>query len=224
MPKSSVARKPEGWIDRVELGIATALQIGILIVVAGALYRAEWLLAFNGACILLLSFAPAIIEHRLRTPLPIEFTLITTVFLYAAFVLGEVRDFYENIWWWDLALHGLSALTFGVIGFLAIYVFYMTRRINIAAGWIASISFALAVSVGTLWEIFEFLMDHYFAFTMQKSGLIDTMTDLIINAVGAAIAAVIGYFYVYGEDSLLGRRLILALARHEEKKHKGSDK
>lgn len=216
MPKSSVTRKTEGWIDHIELGIAIALQIGILIVTASALFQANWLLAFNGACILLLSFAPAIIEHRLRTPLPIELTLVTVVFLYAAFVLGEVRDFYENIWWWDLALHGLSALTVGVIGFLAIYVFYMTRRIDIAAGWIATISFAIAVSVGTLWEIFEFLIDHYFEFTMQKSGLTDTMTDLMINAVGAAIAAVIGYFYVYGQDSLLGRRLIRALA-HEKK-------
>ena len=157
MPEPSATRPTEKWIDRVELGIATILQIGILIVIAGALMRGEWLLIFNGAFILLLTFAPAIIEHRLRTPLPIEFTLITTVFLYAAFVLGEVRDFYENIWWWDLALHGLSALTAGIIGFLCIYVFYMTRRIDIAAGWIATISFALAVAVGTLWEVFEFL-------------------------------------------------------------------
>lgn len=216
MPEPSAASHIDRWIDRVELGIATALQVGILIVIAGAVYRSEWLLAFNGAFVLVLTFAPAIIEHRLRRPLPIELTLITTVFLYAAFALGEVRDFYEKIWWWDLALHGLSALTVGVIGFLCIYVFYMTRRIDIAAGWIATISFALAVSVGTLWEVFEFLMDHYFAFNMQKSGLIDTMTDLIINAVGAVIAAAIGYFYVYGEDSLLGRRLIQAMA-HEKK-------
>jgi len=216
MPGPSAASHIDRWIDRVELGIATALQVGILIVIAGAVYRSEWLLAFNGAFVLVLTFAPAIIEHRLRRPLPIELTLITTVFLYAAFALGEVRDFYEKIWWWDLALHGLSALTVGVIGFLCIYVFYMTRRIDIAAGWIATISFALAVSVGTLWEVFEFLMDHYFAFNMQKSGLIDTMTDLIINAVGAVIAAAIGYFYVYGEDSLLGRRLIQAMA-HEKK-------
>ena len=88
--------------------------------------------------------------------------------------------------------------------------------VRVAAGWIATITFALAVSVGTIWEIFEFAMDWYFGFNMQKSGLVDTMTDLMINAAGAAIAAAIGYFYVYKEDSLLGRRMIRALARHKK--------
>ncbi|MDA0679141.1 MAG: hypothetical protein O3A13_05135 [Proteobacteria bacterium] len=208
----------ESWVNKVELAIAIALQISIFLVTVGAFVEAQWLVAFNGALVLILSFAPAIIERRLRVPLPVELTLITCVFLYASFALGEVRDFYEKIWWWDLALHGLSALTVGIIGFLSIYVFYMTRRIRVAAGWIATITFALAVSVGTIWEIFEFSMDWYFGFNMQKSGLTDTMTDLAINAAGAAIAAAIGYFYVYGEDSLLGHRLIQAMARHKNRK------
>lgn len=218
MPEPATAPSTARWIDRAELGIAVMLQVGIFLVIAGAIYRSEWLLAFNGTFVFALTFAPALIERRLQRQLPIELTLITTVFLYAAFALGEVRDFYEKYWWWDLALHGISALTVGVIGFLCIYVFYMTRRINIAAGWIATISFALAVTVGTLWEVFEFLLDHYFAFNMQKSGLVDTMTDLIINAVGAVIAAAIGYFYVYGEDSLLGRRLLRAIAREKQER------
>jgi len=218
MRKISGPAGSESWVNRVEMVIAAVLQLGIAAVIVGALVEAQWLLAFNGAFILFLSFAPAIIERRLRVPLPVELTLITCVFLYASFALGEVRDFYEKIWWWDLALHGLSALTVGIIGFLSIYVFYMTHRISVAAGWIATITFALAVSVGTIWEIFEFLMDWYFGFNMQKSGLPDTMTDLMINAAGAAIAAAIGYFYVYGEDSLFGRRLIQAAARHKNKK------
>jgi hypothetical protein len=218
MQNNAGANDPEGWVDRVEMAIAVGLQIGILLVTASALFEQQWLLAFNGAFILLLSFAPAMIERRLRVPLPVELTLVTCIFLYASFALGEVRDFYEKIWWWDLALHGLSALTVGIIGFLSIYVFYMTRRIRVAAGWIATITFALAVSVGTIWEIFEFLMDWYFGFNMQKSGLADTMTDLMINGAGAAIAAAIGYFYVDDRDSLLGRRLIRAMARHKAKK------
>lgn len=211
MAKVAKQREPESWINRIELTIALVLQAGILIITVSALIEGQWLGAFSGSIVLLLTFAPALIEHHLRVPLPVELTLITSVFLYASFALGEVRDFYEKIWWWDLALHGVAALTIGIIGFLSIYVFYMTHRIQIAAGWIATITFALAVSLGTLWEIFEFLMDWNFGLNMQKSGLVDTMTDLMINAAGAAIAAVIGYFYVRGNDGLYGRRIIRAV-------------
>jgi len=217
LAKVAKQREPESWINRIELTIALVLQVGILIVTVGALVERQWLGAFSGSIVLLLTFAPALIEHHLRVPLPVELTLITCVFLYASFALGEARDFYEKIWWWDLALHGVAALTIGIIGFLSIYVFYMTHRIQIAAGWIATITFALAVSLGTIWEIFEFLMDWNFGLNMQKSGLVDTMTDLMINAAGAAIAAVIGYFYVRGNDGLYGRRIIRAVIDRQTK-------
>lgn len=211
----------ESWIDRVELAIALVLQAGILVVTVSALIERQWLGAFSGAVVLLLTFAPAMIERRLHLTLPVEFTLITCVFLYASFALGEAQDFYEKIWWWDLALHGLSALTMGVIGFLGIYVFYMTDRIRIRPRWMATTTFALAVSVGTLWEIFEYLADLTLGLEMQKSGLDDTMTDLMINVTGAAIAAFMGYFYVRDEDSQFARRVIRAWAkrRHPKIRH-----
>jgi hypothetical protein len=215
--KVTKQREPESWINRIELTIALVLQAGILIITVSALVERQWLGAFSGSIVLLLTFAPALIKRHLRVPLPVELTLLTSVFLYASFALGEVRDFYEKIWWWDLALHGVAALTIGIIGFLSIYVFYMTQRVQIAAGWIATITFALAVSLGTIWEIFEFLMDWNFGLNMQKSGLVDTMTDLMINAAGAAIAAVIGYFYVRGSDGLYGRRIIRAVIDRQQR-------
>lgn len=210
LPHDVEQQDSESWIDRVELAIALVLQIGIFVVTISALYQGQWLGAFSGTVVLLLTFTPAMLERRLKLTLPVEFTLVTCVILYASFALGEVRDFYEKIWWWDLALHGLSALTIGIIGFLCIYVFYMTNRVSVAAGWIATITFALAVSVGTIWEVFEFLMDHYLGLNMQKSGLVDTMTDLIINATGAALAALLGFFYVRDQDSLFARRVLRA--------------
>jgi VanZ family protein len=210
MPHDAEQRETENWIDRVELAIALVLQMGILVVTVSAFFQGRWLGAFSGVVVLLLTSAPAMIERRLKLTLPVEFTLINCVILYASFALGEAQDFYEKIWWWDLALHGLSALTMGMIGFLCIYVFYMTHRIDIAAGWIATITFALAVSVGTIWEVFEFLADQYLGLNMQKSGLVDTMTDLMINATGAALAALLGYFYVRDQDSLFARRVLRA--------------
>jgi len=218
MSDEAVQKGSDNWVDRVELAIALALQIGIFIVTLGALYRGQWLGAFSGAVVLLLTFAPAMIERRMNLTLPVEFTLVTSIILYASFALGEARDFYEKIWWWDLALHGLSALTIGMIGFLCIYVFYMTHRINVAAAWIATITFALAVTVGTLWEVIEFLADQYLGLNMQKSGLVDTMTDLMINATGAALAALLGYFYVKDRDSLFARRVLRAWEKRRHPK------
>jgi len=58
-------------------------------------------------------------------------------------------------------------------------------------------------------------MDWFFGFNMQKSGLIDTMTDLLVNIAGAVLAALIGYTYVKGGDSLIADRII----RHFVKKN-----
>jgi len=122
-------------------------------------------------------------------------------------VLGEVSDFYERIWWWDLALHGTSAMLMGFIGFLTVYVFHMTHRLEVKPFHVAAFTFGFAVTIGTLWEIFEFLMDWFVGTNMQKSGLVDTMTDLIINAFGALVAATTGFLYVKNGDSQLGRKL-----------------
>ena len=106
----------ESLIERIELGIALVLQAGIFIVTIIALLERQWLGAFSGAVVLLLTFAPAMLRHKLRVALPVEFTLVLCLFLYASYALGEAQDFYERFWWWDLMLHGISALVMGIIG------------------------------------------------------------------------------------------------------------
>lgn len=188
------------------------LQFGIALVTISALIQGQQLLVLSGIVVLLLTFTPALLERKLRVALPVEFTLLTCAFLFASFALGEAGDFYERFWWWDLLLHGVSAMITGIIGFLSIYVFYMTHRIRVEPIYVAVLTFGLAVAVGTIWEIFEFLADWSLGLNMQKSGLVDTMTDLMINAAGAIVAATMGYLYVKNGDSLLGRRVIRSLA------------
>lgn len=194
--------------ERILLGIATLLQLAILGVVISALTQQQWLIAFAGSIVLTLSFAPAVIEKQSGLQLPVEFTFIICVILYASFGLGEIGDFYHKIWWWDLMLHSLSALVIGLTGFLAIYVFYMTNRIRMAPIFVAMVTFGFAVTIGTLWEVFEFLMDWFFGFNMQKSGLIDTMTDFLVNIGGSLVAAVIGYNYVKDGDSMIAEKIV----------------
>lgn len=201
------------WLDRIQIIVASLLQIAILVLTIALLMSQQWFQAFVGAVVLGLTFVPAILERQLSVYLPVEFSLVTTVFLYASFALGEVNDFYARFWWWDLLLHSFSALMIGIVGFLMIYVFYMAHRIRIEPIYVAMVTLSLSVTVGTLWEIFEFLMDLILDLNMQKSGLVDTMTDIMVNLCGGMIAAISGYYYVRDGDSLLFDRLVRHFVR-----------
>jgi len=118
------------------------------------------------------------------------------VFIFATIFLGEIKDFYEKYWWWDVVLHTGSAVAFGLFGFIFIFMLFEGDRWAAPPIAIAFLSFCVAMSIGAVWEIFEFAMDQLFGMNMQKSGLIDTMWDLIVDALGALFSAVTGYFYL----------------------------
>ena len=128
----SNSRTADDWIELIETVVSVAIQVSIFSVAVSALMTGRWLTAFSGFAVLALSFGPAMLERKLRVRLPVELTLFVCIFLFASFVLGEVRDFYEQLWWWDLLLHGTSALLIGLIGFLSVYVFYVTNRIQVS--------------------------------------------------------------------------------------------
>ena len=132
------------------------------------------------------------------------------MFIYASVFLGEVKGYYTRFWWWDSVLHAFSGLGLGFVGFLILYVLYKTGKFKANPKLIVLFSFCFALALGALWEIFEFGMDSFFGLDMQRSrnletiygycdtrlGVLDTMWDLILDALGALIASIAGYFYI----------------------------
>ncbi len=173
----------------------------LLVVVAGAaLIAARWEVAFVASLTLILSVAPEFVVRRFGVQLPVSFIAAITAFVFSTVFLGEVMDFYERYWWWDIVMHGGSALGFGLIGVIfALFLFEGDRYA--APPWALSlIAFSFAVTIGAVWEIFEFGMDQTFGLNMQKSGLVDTMTDLVVDAAGAGTAALVGFLYFKGRE------------------------
>ncbi|MGJ8561475.1 MAG: hypothetical protein ACSHX3_14670 [Litorimonas sp.] len=153
-------------------------------------------MAFVSTATLCLSLLPLALAHRLSVRLPVSFLLFITVFVFASIFLGEAFDFYNRVWWWDLALHGSAAMGFGLLGFLFVFMLFEGDRFAAPPLALAFITFCVAMTLGACWEVFEFAMDQTFGLNMQKSGLIDTMGDLIVNGIGAGFASVVGYLYV----------------------------
>ncbi len=168
-----------------------------------SVFTGRWSTLFICLAVFGLTFLPTFFSERFHIHLPLAFLAAFSAFVFATLFLGEVYDFYERFWWWDVVLHGFSAVGFGIIGFL--FVFYLFEGDKYAAPpWaVALIAFCFALAIGTLWEIFEFAMDRFFGLNMQKSGLVDTMSDLIVDAVGALIGAGSGFFWLKGRNTTL---------------------
>ncbi|MEX2571106.1 MAG: hypothetical protein WD737_07350 [Gemmatimonadota bacterium] len=172
-----------------------ALQLVLAVSIGLSILEAQWLTAAVTLSILLLTLVPLLVGRRYPIFIPAEFEVLAIVFVFASLFLGEVRGYYTRFWWWDALLHVGSGLLLGVLGFLLVYV--MNQKplgdMNLRPGFIATFAFAFAVAIGALWEIFEFAMDQTFGLNMQKSGLVDTMWDMVVNTFGAAVIAVLGY-------------------------------
>jgi hypothetical protein len=149
---------------------------------------------------LVLTFLPSMIEKKYKIDYPGEFEIFILIFLFASMFLGEIYTFYHRFWWWDLMLHTISGLTLALIAFSLIYMLNSEEklRINLSPGFMVLFAFCFAVALGAIWEIFEYAMDNFFNLNMQKSGLVDTMEDLIVDSIGALIVSIMGLFYFRG--------------------------
>ena len=183
-------------IDKIQLTISYFIRLVLLLAVIEAIIYKNWTGLFVSLLVLFITFLPALIQRNYKIHLPIELEFIVVVFVYASIFLGEARGYYIKIWWWDIALHALSGIIIAFAGFLILLILYQQYKIKANPVTIAVFAFCFALSLGTIWEIIEFTADTFFGLNMQKSGLVDTMWDLIVNAWGALVISFLGYFYI----------------------------
>ena len=150
---------------------------------------------------------PGMLEHKLRIEIPSNMLILYTIFLYSAIYLGEVKSFYYNISNWDNILHTFSGAMIGALGFSIVTLLNKTEEVpmNLSPLFVALFSFCFAVTLGVVWEFYEFTFDGLLGLNMQKfalengtqligrAALTDTMIDLFVDAVGALIISIIGY-------------------------------
>lgn len=163
-----------------------------------ALAEGRWSLAFVAVATFGVSLLPVLFASRFGLRLPTSFFASIVLFSFATIFLGEAFDFYERFWWWDVVLHSGAAMGFGLVGVLFMLMLFEGDRYAAPPWAIAFFAFCFAMTIGVLWELLEFTMDRNFGLRMQKSGLIDTMWDLIVDAIGAAVGAGAGFVYLKG--------------------------
>lgn len=190
---------------------------------------------------LLLLVLPSFVQVTFKVELPSTLEVIILLFIFAAQILGEISEFYLVFPFWDTVLHVLNGFLAAAIGFSMVDLLNRSERVvfTLSPVFIAIVAFCFSMTIGVVWEFFEFGMDQLLGYDMQKDtvihtihsvtldpeghnipytisriaetavngqklgisgyldlGLIDTMEDLIVNFIGAAVFSVLGFLYV----------------------------
>lgn len=192
--------------QRIALVLKLTMQAVLLLAYGHALFHQHWIHAALICATIWATVLPRQIRKRYSLTLPPDLEIVVVGFVFATLFLGEIGDFYNLFWWWDVALHTAAGFFLGLVGFFMI--FSLSRGVNLqnkfSPAFISLFAFVFSVALAGVWEIFEFGMDQCFGLNMQKSGLVDTMEDLIVATLGSGAVALWGFAYLrYGRASFV---------------------
>ena len=133
-------------------------------------------------CILTLTllYVPSWLQVKLHIELPPPLEITILCFIFAAEILGEVNAYYERVPHWDTMLHTLNGFLAAAVGFSLIMLLNDNERLtfDLSPFFLALVAFCFSMTIGVLWEFFEFFMDWFFHMDMQR--------DTVIHAIHSA--------------------------------------
>lgn len=153
------------------------LRLLVLVVLVRQLFLNNYEAAFFCVLTIVLLYVPSWIQVKLRIELPPPLEITILCFIFAAEILGEVSSFYVNVPHWDTMLHTLNGFLAAAVGFSMVLLLNDDERLtfNLSPFFLALVAFCFSMTIGVLWEFFEFGMDYFFHTDMQK--------DTVINAI-----------------------------------------
>lgn len=145
------------------------------------------------ALVLVLFLVPSFLERKLHFELPSTIEKIVLLFIYAAEIMGELQEFYLRVSWWDTMLHTMNGFLCAAVGFALVDILNSNPNVKLSLSpfYLAFVSFCFSMTVGVVWEFFEFSMDWFFHFDMQKDTVITTISSVMLNPDGRNVPYVI---------------------------------
>ncbi len=166
--------------------------------------------------VLVLFLVPSFLERKLHFELPSTIEKIILLFIYAAEIMGELQEFYIRVPWWDTMLHTMNGFLFAAFGFALVDILNSNPNVKLSLSpfYLAFVSFCFSMTVGVVWEFFEFSMDWFFHLDMQKDTVVNTIRSVMLNPDGRNVPYVISGIEsvtVNGQELGLGGYLDIGL-------------
>lgn len=169
------------------------LRLLVIIMLVLQLLNRNYENAFLCVLTLLLLVMPSLIQITFRVELPTTLEIIILVFIFAAEILGEISEFYLMFPFWDTVLHTLNGFLAAAIGFSMVDLLNRSERtkFNLSPLFMAIVAFCFSMTIGVVWEFFEFGMDQIAGYDMQKDTVLHTIRSVTLDPEGRNVPYVI---------------------------------
>ncbi len=186
------------------LTVRGILSLLVLLLIVRQFFLHNYEGIFVGILTLILFGIPTFIERKTDIDLPPVLEGIIYCFIFAAEILGEIASFYTKIPYWDTMLHTINGFLMAAIGFALVDIFNRSDRFSVKLSplFLAIVAFCFSMTVGVLWEFFEFAMDTYFGTDMQKDWIVTAINSVKFDPNGLNVVhhMDIDSLVVNGED------------------------
>lgn len=244
--KERIKLKLRGLTDVIKerkgpFAVYIVLRTLVIIALIFSCIRGNYENAFFCILSMILFLVPSFLTANFGIEFPSTMEIIVLLFIFAAEILGEMQCYYLKYPYWDTMLHTMNGFLCAACGFGLVDILNKNPKIKFKMSpiFLAMVAFCFSMTIGVLWEFFEFGCDMLLHTDAQKDtvihtissvnlnpsgenipvvidnitevtvngqsldvggyidiGLIDTMKDLFVNFIGAAIFSAIGFFYV----------------------------
>ncbi len=180
---SKEAIKKEIREHRSSFFVYIFLRTLVLITMVLQIFNQNYENAFLCILTLFLMIIPSFIQVEFKIELPSTLEIIILLFIFSAEILGEIQSFYIRVPVWDTILHTLNGFLAAAIGFSLVDLMNKDTRIKFQLSplFMAIVAFCFSMTIGVIWEFFEFGMDTFAGLDMQKDTIINHITSVTLD-------------------------------------------
>ena len=195
--------------------IVVTLAVVLVVLVRQVMLR-SYESVFFCALTLLLLYIPSWVQVKLRIELPPPLEITILCFIFAAEILGEVNAFYVVVPNWDTMLHTINGFLAAAVGFSMVMLLNDDERLtfHLSPLFLALVAFCFSMTIGVLWEFFEFSMDYFLGTDMQKDTIVHALHTVALDTTRSNKVVTIPNIqevYINGEPLGLGGYLDIGI-------------
>ena len=181
--RSAIRRQP------VVFAVYLVLRLIVLASLVSAILRQEYESAFVCVLVLFLFMLPFFIQKNFGIRLPSTLEIIILLFIFAAEILGELQSYFIQYPYWDTMLHTTNGFLCAAVGFSLIDILNRDAKIKFTLSpvYVTLAAFCFSMTIGVLWEFFEFGMDRLFHMDMQKDTIVHTISSVMLDSTNSNI-------------------------------------